>query len=111
MSITLDTLRSIKIPTFISPSEWKLTPRRYSSLYDLVALGVASISGAAYFEILPAVTSYTVSASTHLLPSVTNLMLLNPADEEVSVSYSVDTSNNVYIESNISLLNHKLILS
>lgn len=112
MAITLDTLRSIKMPIYILPGEWKLSPRRYASLYDLIsAFGLSPSSGTSlYTEVLPDVTTHSIPASTHNLTRITSVLVLDPSGNEVSVSYSIDNSQNLTLYSNVSLLNHTIIL-
>lgn len=76
------------------------------ALIDGLSVGAAPV----YEYTFTNVTNETILSATHGIPTVSSVTFLNTANEEISVYYKI-VSNNVEVESNISLLNHKIIIS
>lgn len=64
-----------------------------------------------YATVLPAGMSATVEASEHNLSVLRNMVLLNPARRECDLVKEYRSNGDAFIESNIDLNNHILILS
>lgn len=76
---------------------------------DLIGSGGGG-SSSMYIYTFGDVLTYTIPAATHGLSKITAVLVTNTFDEEISISFSIDSFQNITFNSNISLLNHTVIL-
>lgn len=71
---------------------------------------ISVVEGASYKTTLTDVLSLTVLSSVHGISNVSGITVLDTLNENFNVKYRIETNGDVYIESNVSLLNHTLII-
>lgn len=119
MSLSASQLQKITLPYFFSKGV------NWSTAFNNCTVGVVSIVDVlnsynnlypisnnipAYVTILDDVLTVYIPRTTHKLSSVHNITVLNSDGEKIMLGYSIDSNNNVTVNSNVSLLNHKLII-
>jgi hypothetical protein len=63
-----------------------------------------------FILLLPNVFNYTIPFSEHGIIQPTNINIYDTQNKEISIEFNINSNFDVYINSNISLLNHKLII-